>query len=133
MTPGESTLPWPATATVVSIRVPRISFFMRTVYIRTSVIESVKSDEEGAHEGTRRRQELHHTGRPGAAQRRAPVSAHTGTAGGDKGGGLGGRQRRSQRERRLSVQQAAAAPDRSADSLSHETDRCRGSRGPGSP
>ena len=49
------------------------------------------------------------------------------------GGGLGGEQRRSQRKRRLSVRQTAAARDRSADSLSHQTNRCRGSGGPGSP
>ena len=82
-------------------------------------------------EGTR--QELHHTERLAAAQRRAAVSAHQGTAGGDRGGGLGGEQRRSQRKRRLSVRQTAAARDRSADSLSHQTNRCRGSGGPGSP
>src|SRR6266446_6375887 len=34
-------------------------------------------------------------------------------------------------KRRLSVRQAAAAPDRWADSLSHEANRCRGSGGPG--
>ena len=39
-------------------------------------------------------------------------------------------QRRSQRERRLSVRQAAAAPDRQADSLSEQAHRCRGSGGP---
>ena len=42
-------------------------------------------------------------------------------------------QRRSQRKRRLSVRQTAAARDRSADSLSHQANRCRGSGGPGSP
>ena len=55
-----------------------------------------------------------------------------GASGRDAGGRLGGGQRRSQRERRLSVRQAAAARDRSADSFSHETNRCRGSGGPGS-
>ena len=55
-----------------------------------------------------------------------------GASGGDQGRRVGGGQRRSQRERRLSVQQAAAAPDRSADPISHEAHRCRGSRGPGS-
>src|SRR5579864_9591941 len=65
-------------------------------------------------------QELHHAERPGAPQRRAPLSAHPGTPGRDGGGGVGCQQRRSQRKRRLSVQQAAAAADRWADSLSHQ-------------
>src|SRR5258705_2478958 len=84
------------------------------------VVESLEPDARTDREGTR--QELHHTERPAAAQRRAAVSAHQGTAGSDTGGGMGGGQRRSQRKRRLSVRQTAATPDRWADSLSHETD-----------
>ena len=89
--------------------------------------------EEAAHADLAGSQELHHAERLAATQRRAAVSGHQGTAGGDTGGGLGGEQWRSQRKRRLSVRQAAAARDRSADSLSHETNRCRGGGGPGSP
>src|SRR6266480_4076819 len=109
------------------------------------MIELVEPHEQGIYERIRRRgrrgrtrracrsQKLHHTERLATTQRRAPVSAYQGTAGGHEGRGLGGGQRRSQRKRRLSVRQTAAATDRSADSFSHETNRCRGSGGSRSP
>jgi len=53
----------------------------------------MEPDAQADCEGTR--QELHHTERLAAAQRRAAVSAHEGTAGSDTGGGVGGGQRRS--------------------------------------
>ena len=90
------------------------------LHVFRPVVESVEPDARADREGTR--QELHHTERLAAAQRRAAVSAHQGTAGSDAGRGVGGEQRRSQRKRRLSVRQAAAAPDRWTDSLSHQTD-----------
>ena len=63
-----------------------------------------------------------------APEGRTPVPDEPGTAGGDAGRGVGGRQRRPQRERRLPLRQTAAAPDRFADSLSDETHRRRRSR-----
>src|SRR6188474_2027957 len=97
----------------------RRSPMIAVIQCSTIVVESVEPDGRADREGTR--QELHHTERLAAAQRRAAVSAHQGTAGRDTGGGVGGGQRRSQRKRRLSIQQTAAAPDRWADSLSSET------------
>src|SRR4029079_15045315 len=77
--------------------------------------------------------ELHHAGRPAAPQGRTAIPAEQGTPGRDAGRGLGGEQRRSQRERRLSVQQAASATDRAGDSVADATHRGGGSGRSGSP
>src|SRR5258705_10587909 len=71
------------------------------------------SDEQGDHQGIRDRgrQELHYAERLAATHRRAPVSPHKGTPGGDIGGRMGGTKRRAWRKLRLPVRQTAAARD----------------------
>ena len=66
-------------------------------------------------------------------ERRTPIPEEPGTAGGDEGRVVGGRQRRPPRERRLSRRQTAAAPDRFADSIPDETHRRRRSRRSAAP